>query len=302
MERSRKAAGNSKFFETYSWYVPGFGGLVGLLMLILLGVVLGNLMSLCFLAVGGQEFAEAYGQLISYPLLFVPAMIYAGLKSRTNAPTRSGFKLDSNHFGKTGGVVCAIVLVFATIALSFCTDAMTTLLPPIPDRLKSLLEGMTQGPVVINFILVSIMAPFFEEWLCRGMVLRGLLGRNVKPVWAIVTSALFFALIHANPWQAVPAFIIGCFFGFIYYKTGSLKLTMLMHFTFNSFSLLIGHIDAVKDCETWQEVLPSGPYWVIFAACVLLVVLVVRLFSRIECLSSQGNCDPVPPLFGEEKS
>ena len=42
------------------------------------------------------------------------------------------------------------------------------------------------------------------------MVLRGLLGHKVKPVWAIVISAAFFAIIHLNPWQAIPAFLLGC--------------------------------------------------------------------------------------------
>lgn len=299
MNRSKKAIGNKNFFGIYSWYVPGFSGVVGLLALVLLGVVLGNVVNLCLSLAFGNEFTQIYGQLIAYPVLFLPAMMYAGLKSRTNAPNKSGFNIDNNNFGKPGGLVCATVLIPATMALSFCTDAITVLLPQMPESLEKLLKSMVQGPVVINFIMVSLMAPLFEEWLCRGMVLRGLLGNNVKPLWAIVVSALFFALIHANPWQAVPAFILGCFFGYVYYKTGSLKLTMLMHFTFNTFSLVIGQINSLKDYESWQEVLPGRLYWVIFAACVLLIVLTTRLFSQIKTQSRQGNCNPTPALFSE---
>lgn len=72
---------------------------------------------------------------------------------------------------------------------------------------------------------------------------------GIKPVWAIFWSAVFFAFIHLNPWQAVPAFILGCLFGYVYYKTGSLKLTMLMHFTNNTFSLIFSNIDKFKDAK-----------------------------------------------------
>lgn len=299
MSKSGKTIGNKKFFDTYSWYVPGFSGVLCLLALILLGAVLGNVVNLCLSAIFGNEFTQLYGQLVAYPVMFMPAMMYAGLKSRTNAPSKSGFKTDSNNFGERGPVLCAVVLIPATMAVSFCTDAITAVMPQMPETLEKLLKSMVQGPIIINFIMVSLMAPLFEEWLCRGMVLRGLLGNGVKPLWAVVVSSLFFALIHANPWQAVPAFILGCFFGYVYYKTGSLKLTMLMHFTFNTFSLVLGQIDSLKDCDSWLEVIPTGLYWIIFAVCVLLVVLAVRFFSRIKTQSPQGNCNPAPALFTE---
>ena len=147
--------------------------------------------------------------------------------------------------------------------------------------------------------MVSIFAPFFEEWLCRGMVLRGLLGNKVKPAWAIVFSAIFFAVIHLNPWQAVPAFLLGCLFGYVYYKTGSLKLTMLMHFANNTFSLVISNIDAFEDMDSFLDLFPSARYWVIFFACILLLVLVIRSLGRIPQERPEGNLDPVKPLFEE---
>ena len=131
------------------------------------------------------------------------------------------------------------------------------------------------------------------------MILRGLLGNRVKPVWAIVISAAFFAFIHLNPWQAVPAFLLGCLFGYVYYKTGSLKLTMLMHFTNNTFSLVMSNIDSLKDVESWMDVLPGMRYWIIFAAAVLLIVLIVNAFRRIPLERPEGNLDTVKPLFEE---
>ena len=168
----------------------------------------------------------------------------------------------------------------------------------MPEQLEELLKGMTTGVIWANFISVSIFAPLFEEWLCRGMILRGLLHNRVRPVWAVLISSAFFALIHLNPWQAVPAFALGCLFGYVYYKTGSLKLTMLMHFTNNTFSLILSNIDSLKDMDSWMQVMPATLYWIVFAACILLLILIVRMFARIPLLSREGNCDKVESLFG----
>ena len=131
------------------------------------------------------------------------------------------------------------------------------------------------------------------------MILRGLLGTKVKPVWAIVISAVFFAFIHLNPWQAVPAFLLGCLFGYVYFKTGSLKLTMLMHFANNTFALVTSQISAFEEAESWLDVLPGMRYWILFFAAILLVVLIVRAFNRIPLERPQGNMDPVKALFEE---
>ena len=292
---------NYGFQEKFVWYVPGVKGMFALLGWLLVGALLGNLLSLPVMAAFGQEDGMQYVMLISYPLMFIPPMLYASIRSRNNSMTSSGLRLDSSHFRPLGGAICAVFVMLGTLALAFCSDAILSALPPMPQSLEEMLKSLTEGgdAIWLNFLMVSIFAPFFEEWLCRGMVLRGLLGNGMKPVWAIVVSALFFAFIHLNPWQAVPAFLLGCLFGFVYYKTGSLKLTMLMHFTNNTFSLVMSNIDAFRDAESFLDVLPGMRYWILFAACILLIVLIVNAFKRIPEEHPEGNMDPVKPLFEE---
>ena len=298
MER-RTRPSNYGFLEKFNYYIPGVADLFILLALLLAGALVGSLVSLIFVAVLGQEAGMEYGMLVSYPLMFIPPMLYASIKSRNNSFTRKGLLLDSSHFKPLGGILCAVFAVLSTLAAAFCSDAILAYMPEMPSWLEEALTSLTQGTLWINFLMVSIFAPFFEEWLCRGMVLRGLLGNKVKPVWAIVISAAFFALIHLNPWQAVPAFLLGCLFGYVYYRTGSLKLTMLMHFTNNTFSLVMSNVDALQDAESWLDALPEMRYWIIFAACILLLILIVRAYGRIPREQPEGNMDPVSPLFEE---
>ncbi|WP_313376771.1 type II CAAX endopeptidase family protein [Chishuiella sp.] len=92
---------------------------------------------------------------------------------------------------------------------------------------------------IAGFITICILAPIFEEIIFRGIILKGMLNHKVKPVIAIFVSGLIFGLAHMNPWQFIGAGILGMIFGFIYYRTKSLFLTMLLHFLNNTLSYIL---------------------------------------------------------------
>ena len=292
--------GNFDVLGKYSWCIPSGGDIFILVLLLLVGALAGSAVVLvasrCIGAENAADFAAKYTTLISYPIMFIPPMLWAAGQSRRNRMQFKGLALDNANIAPLGWFVLVPMLIVATFTAGIVSDFSTSWLPAMPSWLEDMLKGLTNGNFWINFLCVSIFAPFFEEWLCRGMVERGLLGRGVKPVWAIVLSALFFALIHLNPWQAIPAFLVGCLFGYVYYKTGSLKLTMLMHFTNNTFALVIGHVDSLKDAETWMDVLGPG-YWYCFAASVLLILLVVLALRRIPIERPSGGFAVLPSAF-----
>ena len=124
------------------------------------------------------------------------------------------------------------------------------------------------------------------------MILRGLLTK-MKPAWAIVLSALFFALIHFNPWQALNAFIIGLVMGYVYFKTGSLWLTMLIHFVNNGFAVICANIQSLKDYDFWIDMLGVSTYTVVYVIAVLAFVACIFAFRSIPLKNPYGNIDKV---------
>lgn len=281
-------------FGTFKYYVPGGSGIFWILIMFMLGGILGNIVTVVLAALTGPEFAAEYGMLFSYPVMFIPLLVFASAASRRNALTEPGVALDSNNFGKLHWWGASLLVCLVTLAAAFAADALNLIMPPMPEWLENILGSMLQGPLWVTLLSVSVFAPLFEEWLCRGLVLRGLL-QKTKPVAAILISAIFFAAIHLNPWQALPAFILGVIFGIVYYKTGSLKLTMLMHFVNNTFSAVLSRIDALKDFDCFAEVMDPAAYWSIFAVCVVAVVAICLIFLRIPVKDGQrSNCDIVP--------
>ena len=130
-------------------------------------------------------------------------------------------------------------------------------------------------------LATCIMAPLLEEFLCRGMMLRGMLTR-MKPWKAIFWSAFLFAVMHLNPWQSIPAFLIGLFLGWVYWRTHSLWATIFLHCLNNSLSTAATRIwsDVSVDAG-WKDVLPPNTYWICYvAAALLLVVLLYILYEK----------------------
>ena len=284
-------------FTNYSHYLPGLGGMTGLFLLFLLGSLLGSIISGVFvLLMGSSESVMQYSMLIAYPVSFIPPLLYASAKSRRNEFFDKGYALDSNNFGARGGFAMAVIVSIATLAAAFVCEPVSVMLPDMPETLKKSLELLMDGPLWAALLSVSVFAPLFEEWLCRGLVLRGLM-KHMNPTGAILVSAAFFAILHMNPWQAIPAFLLGILFGYVYYRTGSLKLTMLMHCVNNTFSLLLSKVPGLEDIESFMDILSPWAYAGIYVACVLMLASAVILITGIPVKDTKmGGCDEVDAL------
>ncbi|MBP5537522.1 MAG: CPBP family intramembrane metalloprotease [Bacteroidales bacterium] len=294
---------NFNIFGNFPFYTPGIKGCIILLLLFLAGALVGSVLAAAMtLMYSSAEAAMESAMLISYPIMFIPPMIYASLQSKRNSFFDLGYKLDSSNFGNLGAWKAYLMAAALVFTAGFMIDILGYVMPEMPEWLENALNSMTGGNIWIDFICVSLFAPFFEEWLCRGMILRGLLnykkadGTNgIKPAWAIVISAAVFAAIHGNIWQALPAFTIGCVMGIVYYKTGSLKLTMLMHFVNNTLALILSQIDAFEDSEYWIDIMGARWYWLAFVACAMLTFLIIRKFLALPNKQPKGGCDIIDP-------
>lgn len=128
------------------------------------------------------------------------------------------------------------LIILAALALVLPLSIMSQLIP-MPKSVEKFFENLFNTNL-ISIIFIVIAAPILEEVLCRGIILKGLL-KNYSPTIAVPVSALFFAIIHMNPWQAIPAFASGLFLGWIYYKTNSVIPCMIIHATNNTAAALL---------------------------------------------------------------
>ncbi|MGM9748321.1 MAG: lysostaphin resistance A-like protein [Candidatus Cryptobacteroides sp.] len=289
--KNRKIENSYGLYSGYAYYVPGVKGMFALLGMFIIGSFLGSIVTLLISSCFPSGVFDKYMMLVSYPISFIPPMLYASAQSRKNEFFDPCCPLDSSWFGGYNGVVMALLCIVCTFAISFLGDTSMIFMPAMPQWLEAAMSQiMTDMPIWASFICVAVFAPIFEEWLCRGIILRGLLTK-MKPGWAIFISAVFFAVIHLNPWQGIPAMIFGLMSGYIYFKTGSLKLTMLMHFTNNTAALILSQIDSIKDYDTLYQVLDHSVYAVLFALAIGIIAATIVLLRRIPSRSLIENSE-----------
>ena len=134
------------------------------------------------------------------------------------------------------------------------------------------------------FVLLTVIAPVFEEFIFRGAVMELL-----KPYGsglAVFVSAFCFGIYHGNFQQFFYAFALGICLGYIAYATGSLFCSTVLHAMFNAISgmiLIFLSTDAVqsKMLDPTGELSDGQQLVVTFYAIFMIIVLLTALIGFI---------------------
>lgn len=128
--------------------------------------------------------------------------------------------------------------------------------------------GITSGGVV-GFIAVVAAAPLVEEVIFRGLIMTRL--NQAMPGWlAMFLSAAIFGACHGHPVWSGYAFVLGCIFGYMDLRAGSIWPSVLAHMVFNSFSQIISLLPGGEE--------GMGP--VIALGVILLLAILLPILDR----------------------
>ncbi|MDO4940127.1 MAG: type II CAAX endopeptidase family protein [Erysipelotrichaceae bacterium] len=109
-------------------------------------------------------------------------------------------------------------------------------------------EGRLLSSIGLNFdasnlsyhlyvFMLIVVTPFIEEYVFRGVLLSSL-GRFGKR-FALIASAVFFALAHNTIGEILPAFAMGILLGKITLRYKSIQPSIIIHILFNGFLYLL---------------------------------------------------------------
>ena len=171
------------------------------------------------------------------------------------APVWRRTQLPAGMWRRFGGR-CLVLLGLNTLATA-AAEALAGLLrgwglaPVSPDF------SLTGGAPALFLLLTAVAAaPLVEEYAFRGVLLRALApcGRR----FAIVVSALLFALAHGNLPQGLPAFVIGLYLGYLADQTGSPLYTAALHLLNNAVALALLYLLVTAGAAAVAAVLYGG--------------------------------------------
>ena len=157
-------------------------------------------------------------------------------------------------------IVGSILLYIGTYLVMFMLSiVLSKLLPSHLEGLEMAFEEMMKQPFVLLVLVIAVMPAIGEELLFRGLVF-GSMRQKYKVAWAIFLSALFFGAYHTNLVKLIPTGLLGACFAYIVYKSGSIFISMFLHFTNNFLSVI-----AMKYPETMEKVLPNVKKYIVDA-------------------------------------
>lgn len=177
----------------------------------------------------------------------VPALIYANV-----------FPMERFGYFRLGNKVSPLVVVYGVLVMLLLFPVFNEILERINNSLTNqelidfrdenakLNAWAYQMPGFGNFIFCLFANAFVpavcEELFFRAGIQQILLERSRFRHVSIISTALIFTFFHLDPLSFPVIFIAGLILGYTFYRTGSLRITILMHFMFNGISLFLEYL------------------------------------------------------------
>ena len=182
----------------------------------------------------------AYGDPRSMTVVVLAnGIVFSTFMKITGIEYKDLFHPSSNSVSSTLIVSVIPLAIIVISSLWWLGDIENYIVLLFPQDLASInmLNRLLDGGF-ITVIAICVIAPFVEEMLFRGIILRGFL-IHYSPINAIVASSALFGLIHLNIYQIPGAFVFGCIIGYVFYLSKSLWPCIFAHSLANALSYLL---------------------------------------------------------------
>ncbi|MCB9189153.1 MAG: CPBP family intramembrane metalloprotease [Flavobacteriales bacterium] len=143
--------------------------------------------------------------------------------------------------------------------------------------------GSTWKSYYSNLFLIALIPAISEELLFRGLI-QNLFSKATQNIWTgILISAFLFALIHIQPFNFLPMFALAFCYGMITAFTGSIWITMALHFLNNALTISLEHFQRMFG---WSEVIIPD---LISISLILTSFVAIIIVIRSKKLPSKWN-------------
>jgi membrane protease YdiL (CAAX protease family) len=182
---------------------------------------------------------------------------YAGMRQPSWRPAAFGFLLGTVNFF---AVVVPLQFVAQSLSPQWLRDVFDS---------SQIFKNQTSVELLLIASGVGVAAPVAEELFFRGVVQRGLMPPNFRPMRAVLVTAVIFSAFHMDPIGFLARAELGVLFGYLFLRTGSLWPGVAAHAANNLVSTLLYF--AVKDMGG-KEPEPQAAQILLLASCGVAVL------------------------------
>lgn len=173
-------------------------------------------------------------------------------------------------FSKNYIIVIVCIAIGALFGLSSLNDYFVMFLEKfgyVADNVN--LPPKSFWSVVFSIIFIAFIPAVVEEFLFRGLMLKG--AESFGKIQAVLVTAAAFSLYHMSPAQTIYQFVIGVIYAIVALTSKSIIPTMILHFL-NNFLIIIWHY-------LLPDLIIEGTLKIILCVIGVLLVIVGVLLS-----------------------
>lgn len=259
--------------------------LMALLVCTLIGAAIMRL-----LAVGDDIVRLKIGQGISSALIFIgpPLILYA--VTQENPFVKLGFRQTYKGWMLLVGVTLMFITLPLTNILGTWNEKanfgkyLESILKMLEDNAGDLTDRMLQVETVWgllgNLLVVALIPAVGEELTFRGVLQQALVKRCRNAHVAIFLSAFVFSFIHFQFYGFLPRMFLGLILGYMFYYSGSIWTSILMHFVNNGTAVVVAYLDYHNIVDVDWEHFGSTSNVVILVASLALTMFLIWIVAK----------------------
>jgi|GEM_PF-3082762 len=186
-------------------------------------------------------------------------------------------------------VISLVACVLAGLPLSVFIGGsinLSGLLNIFPDYEQSM-SNVLGNNLFLEILCIGLIAPFIEEMIFRGTILRRFKNFGINMFLAIFVSSLLFGLMHISPVQVIYTFVLGIVFGAIYWRHDSIWPVTILHVAFNMVSIIMSNLPNGGDAETAAESPTSSMIIIILIAFLVSAGLLMLIMKKKKQIKSE---------------
>lgn len=256
------------------------------LMILLVCTLIGAAVA-AVLTIHNDIFMMKIGQGISSAMMFIIPPILYYVFTRTQPFQQLGFRQPAKGWMLLVGLALVFVSLPLTNLLGTWNEKMNLgqaletleeLLKQMEDMAGDLTQRMMEVDTVWgllgNLLVIALIPAIGEELTFRG-VLQQALTRRMNVHLGVFLSAFIFSFIHFQFYGFLPRMFIGLLLGYMFYYSGSIWTSILMHFINNGTAVVVAYLDYHNLANAdWEHFGSTSNVAVLIGSLVLTVGLI----------------------------
>lgn len=229
-------------------------------------------------------------------MVVVPTLFYRLFFKKRQKETFNdiGFKKISSKVVLISFLIGLIAFVL-NIFVSSIFNGLIQAFGYTPSSSSSSGESYSFVSFLVNVLCVAILPAFCEEYMHRGILMRGMFS-SISVKHSLIISSICFGLMHLNIVQFFYATILGCLIGFVSIVGKSIWPAIIIHFVNNFINIYLSFAEANgwlfgSFYDKLNYFLTQNWLTAIFFVVLLIILLIALLFRLIVALLANTSFD-----------